>query len=301
MTLTGTNTHGGGTELQGGVLSITSDTQLGAESGMLAFDGGTLRNDSVVFSSRAVTIGASGGSFETQADLLLSGNISGAGPLVKTGGDSLVITGDAGHAGGTTISAGTLRIGDGGNTGSLSGDVENNATLAFNRSDAASFAGAISGSGRVVKSGGGRLVLSGSSSYSGGTTVDGGTLSISADDNLGAGTLTLDGGTLLQTTAAVTTMRAITIENAARFQTTVCVCVRWAAGGAAAGGGGGGAAGAAAAGGGGGGAAGGGGARRRARECRPGFGVAPRSFGLRTEGALDAVSGRCDLSASSRR
>ena len=49
--------------------------------------------------------------------------------------------------GGTTIAAGTLQLGDGGADGSILGDVLDNGTLAFNRSDVATFAGTISGSG----------------------------------------------------------------------------------------------------------------------------------------------------------
>ena len=45
------------------------------------------------------------------------------------------------------IAAGTLQLGDGGTTGSIVGGVTNNGTLALNRSDAITLAGAISGSG----------------------------------------------------------------------------------------------------------------------------------------------------------
>ena len=53
----------------------------------------------------------------------------------------------------TTISAGTLQIGNGGTTGSIAGNVINNAVLAFNRSDSLSYAGIISGSGSLTKLG----------------------------------------------------------------------------------------------------------------------------------------------------
>jgi autotransporter-associated beta strand protein len=57
---------------------------------------------------------------------------------------------------------------------------------------------AIGGSGGVVKTDLGTLILTGANSYTGGTTVSGGALQVSADTNLGAaaGGLTLDGGTL---------------------------------------------------------------------------------------------------------
>jgi fibronectin-binding autotransporter adhesin len=176
LVLSGVNTYSGGTTIQGGTLSIASDGNLGAAPGVLAFDGGTLRNTSGVSSSRAVTLAAGGGTFETNADMVLSGTISGPGRLTKAGGNTLVVNGAAGHAGGTTISAGTLQIGNGGTTGSLAGDVVNNATLAFNRSDATSFAGAISGSGGLTKTGAGTLTLGASNTYGGGTTITAGTL-----------------------------------------------------------------------------------------------------------------------------
>ncbi|MDR6538900.1 autotransporter-associated beta strand repeat-containing protein, partial [Variovorax soli] len=194
LVLSGANTHEGGTAIQGGVLSITSDGNLGAASGRLDFAGGTLRNTGAVSMNRAVTLAASGGTFETQADLLLSGDISGRGRWTKEGGSTLVVTGAASHTGGTTISGGTLQIGNGGTTGSLTGDVLNNATLAFNRSDALSFNGAITGSGNVVKSGAGTLTLAGANTYAGGTTVNAGILAGSAS-SFGSGAI-VDNATL---------------------------------------------------------------------------------------------------------
>src|SRR3546814_2279123 len=58
--------------------------------------------------------------------LTVSGLISGAGTLAKAGADTLTLTGDNNHTGGTTITAGTLQLGNGGTTGGISGDVANN-------------------------------------------------------------------------------------------------------------------------------------------------------------------------------
>ena len=72
-----------------------------------------------------------------------------------------MLTGANTYTGGTTINAGTLQIGDGGTGGSIVGDVVNNARLAFNRSDAYAFGGAISGTGSLQQSGTGTTVLTG--------------------------------------------------------------------------------------------------------------------------------------------
>ena len=88
------------------------------------------------------------------------------------------MTGENTYTGGTTISAGVLQIGDGGTTGNIVGNVSNNSVLAFNRSDAASFGGSISGAGSLEQRGLGRLTLTGASIYTGGTTINAGMLQI---------------------------------------------------------------------------------------------------------------------------
>src|SRR5258705_9506946 len=88
------------------------------------------------------------------------------------------LTGTNTYSGGTTISAGTLQVGNGGTTGSITGDVTDNGVLAFDRSDSVTFAGAISGTGSVTQIGTGTTILTGTNTYSGGTTISAGTLQI---------------------------------------------------------------------------------------------------------------------------
>jgi T5SS/PEP-CTERM-associated repeat protein/autotransporter-associated beta strand protein len=102
--------------------------------------------------------------------------LAGTQGLQKIGAGTLVLSGTNTYSGGTTVTAGTLRIGGGGTSGSVVGDIANNAALVFDRSDASSYAGAISGTGTVEKTGAGTLTLTGSHTYSGNTTVSGGTL-----------------------------------------------------------------------------------------------------------------------------
>jgi autotransporter-associated beta strand protein len=106
------------------------------------------------------------------------GDISGSGSLVQAGGGTLVLTGSSTHTGGTVISGGTLQIGNGGTSGSIAGNITDNGTLAFNRGDSVTYAGAISGTGGVTKTGAGTLTLSGVNTYTGGTSVSSGTLTV---------------------------------------------------------------------------------------------------------------------------
>ena len=77
--------------------------------------------------------------------------ISGTGSLTQLGGGTLTLTGANTYTGGTTISAGTLQIGNGGTTGSIVGNLTDNTALAFDRSDAVTFGGVISGSGSLIQ------------------------------------------------------------------------------------------------------------------------------------------------------
>ena len=76
----------------------------------------------------------------------------------------------------TNSGTGTLNIGVGGTSGTLTGNVSNSGSLVFNRSNDSSYAGVISGTGTVTKSGTGTITLSGGNTYSGITTVGAGTL-----------------------------------------------------------------------------------------------------------------------------
>ena len=89
-----------------------------------------------------------------------------------------ILTGDNTYTGGTTISAGTLQLGNGGTTGCIAGDVMDNGALAFDRSDVVTFAGVISGTGSLSQIGTGTTILTGNNTYTGGTTISAGTLQL---------------------------------------------------------------------------------------------------------------------------
>ena len=177
VTLSGSNTYTGATTVTGGTLSVAADTNLGATTSTLTLDGGTLQVTGTAFNStaRSIVLGSAGGSFDIANAgnaFTLSQALSGTGSLTKLGAGTLLLSGANTYSGGTTISDGTLQ----GNTSSLQGAIADNATLAFDQSTDGVFAGAISGSGALNKSGASTLTLTGANSYSGGTTISAGTL-----------------------------------------------------------------------------------------------------------------------------
>jgi outer membrane autotransporter protein len=116
---------------------------------------------------------------QTTGNATYAGVISGSGGLVMNGAGTVVtLTGANSFTGGTTITAGTLQLGNGGTNGSIIGNVVDAGTLAFNRSDVTTFAGAVSGTGTVSQIGAGTTVLTGANSYTGGTTIAAGTLQL---------------------------------------------------------------------------------------------------------------------------
>ena len=219
MTLSGTNTYGGGTTINGGVLAISADANLGTGGGLAFANGAALQTTGSFATSRATTLGTGGGTFDVLSGTLShGGEIGGGGGLTKSGAGTMILTATNSYGGGTTISAGTLQIGNNGTTGSITGNVLNNGTLVFNRSDTLAsvvFDGAISGNGAVKQVGTGFLTLTGNNTYRGGTTIDTGTLTVANDGNLGdaTGALTFFNAGILDTTTSFDSNRAVTLGD----------------------------------------------------------------------------------------
>ena len=126
---------------------------------------------------------------------VVSGPITGAGSLTKAGTSILILAASNSYAGPTTITAGTLQIGNGGASGTLgAAAVTNNASLSFARSDTALLVpNAIGGSGGVTMNGtvASVVTLSGANTFTGNVLIPGGALRITHSGALGSGTKTL--------------------------------------------------------------------------------------------------------------
>jgi outer membrane autotransporter protein len=113
--------------------------------------------------------------------------------LTKLGNGVLALVGNNTYKGGTRIESGVLQLGMGGASGSITGNVVNNAILAFHRSDELVFPDIISGTGSL-ETYGGTLRLQGENTYEGGTNVNGGMLAV--DGSVVSGVNVNNGGRL---------------------------------------------------------------------------------------------------------
>lgn len=198
LTLSGNNTSYTGTT------TISAGTVTASASSLT---GNVVNNAALVFAQ------ASNGSS--------SSILSGSGTLTKSGDGVLTLSGNnATFSGATTISQGTIALGQtsalGTGTVSVSsgatldvgvgsfdlsrllgaGQLKGNGALSYGAAANLSLANVITGATSLTKSGTSTLTLSGNSDYSGGTILSAGTLAVGSNSALGSGTLTLDGGTL---------------------------------------------------------------------------------------------------------
>ena len=168
-------------------------------------------------------------------DTLLSGALSGTGGLSKGGAGNLTLSGSNNFSGTTTLSAGTITLGNAaalasstldlatGGTGTLAfattgtyqlGGLAGTRNLALGSNSLAvggnnastAYSGILSGTGGLTKAGTGTLTLSGVNTLSGKVAITGGAISVAAESGLGAtpatataDALTLDGGALILT------------------------------------------------------------------------------------------------------
>ena len=235
--LSGSNGYSGTTNVSAGLLQLGSTGALPSTTA-LTLSGGTL--DLATFSNSAASLTVNGGTLAGTGGgvLTLSGyadvqvgtvsaNLAGAMNLTKSAGGTVVLSGSNGYGGTTTVSAGTLQLGNTAALPSATGlTLSSTGTLnlmTYNNSVASLLmtGGTVSGTGiltvgtgnanlqtgtvsaslagamNLTKSASGTVVLSGSNGYSGTTLVSNGLLQLGNIHALPAATaLTLSGGTL---------------------------------------------------------------------------------------------------------
>jgi fibronectin-binding autotransporter adhesin len=185
------NTYDGTTTINTGELDLSKTAGVNAIAGNLTIGDGSgtdtvkILADNQIADTSDVTVNSSG-------ILNLNGKSETIDALISSSTTASV-----------TLGAGTLTVG---------ADNESSAT----------FAGVISGTGSLSKSGTGTQTLSGANTYSGGTTLNAGTLQLGSSSTgnvtngpVGTGTLTLNGGTLSSNVGDFITVRSI--ANAVTF------------------------------------------------------------------------------------
>ena len=157
LTLAGLHNFAAGIQINAGTVAIGGAGQLGGGLYPVAITNNGLFN------------------YSSSAPQTLSGVMSGAGRLAVSGSNTLTLTAANTYSGGTTLSAGTLRVGNGGSAGALgAGNILNHGTLVydFNNSSAITLpSGAgISGTGHLSATArninlNGNITLGGSQSF----------------------------------------------------------------------------------------------------------------------------------------
>lgn len=195
LTLSGTNTYSA-TTVNAGTLSVAGDSNLG--SGVLTLDGATFNvtaNSSTI--DNTIVIGSGGGTFNKAfGTLTLTGSLSGAGSITKTGAGQLSHSGSgtltldganvttASGSGSMTLGSNIVLANGGGIFDVTGGDITLN--------------GNISGSGSLTRQGGSNLLwLAGENSHTGTQLVTSGWLVAASSTAFGTGQIILSNGTTL--------------------------------------------------------------------------------------------------------
>ena len=257
LTLSGPNGEGlyglynplGTIVLQSGALFVSQATNLGDDSTIIDFQGGTLHPTASFSTMQPVTIESAGGaiSLNPGTTLTLAGHVtSSAGSLQVLGGGTLELATANPYTGGLVVDSSVLLVSNSAALGGTSGTlVLNSSTLMTTASFSShthvtlsgsslfvvadgttlTAAGPIDGSGGLFSSGGGTLDIESPNSFTGGIYVRAGTLRVIDDTGLGdpANSIAIDSATLnvgrsFNTNRGVVVNQAtIKVDNAATF------------------------------------------------------------------------------------
>ncbi|WP_158628837.1 autotransporter outer membrane beta-barrel domain-containing protein [Dyella choica] len=146
----------------------------------------------IISVGNGLTIGVG---YHVQIDSVLTGNAG----LEKIDEGKLILTANNTYTGGTIIAGGTLKIGNGGTTGSVLGNININkyGELWIDRSDSFALSNTLSGVGSVTQAGTGTLTLTGNNSaYNGNIFIQSGALAVTDPTQVGSAGISLLGGAL---------------------------------------------------------------------------------------------------------
>jgi autotransporter-associated beta strand protein len=239
------NTYSGATQVQRGTLQVGTTTagSIGLESAVTVLSGATLKLVKVagneIFNAITENLGGTV-LLDPIGTLKVDGAISGAGSVLAMGnpagslptpaGPTLaptILNGNNSYTGATTVSSGTLQIGDGssGNLAAASAvTVNRGATLALDLAQFATFGNNVTNNGQITLLGGndtltgnisgtgsltrgsGSTTLIGASTYTGATTIQSGGLLLADNANgsaTGKGTVTVNADATLGGTGTI--------------------------------------------------------------------------------------------------
>jgi outer membrane autotransporter protein len=217
--LTRANSYTGGTALNGGGISVGTNTALGTGS-LVVGSASSLDSTTIITLGNAVTLNANLTVTGSNA-LILNGNVTGGSSLIKNGGASLELGGNNNFSGATALNGGMLVLASNTalGTGALnaaggttldavtavtaSNNVNLGGDLRMGGSANLTLTGVIAGAGRLTKIGTANLTLTNANNFLGGVTLNAGSLTLGNASALGSGTLIVGGSSTLNSTTGL--------------------------------------------------------------------------------------------------